>query len=198
MPGASLGVSFPSSICPRSLKTSRTLVWKTFPKRSRSGGVYLKTEVDKSRTKCKETDSYLFTFLTESSANHAHFDFSNLICTVFCARVILLLEKWYSVLCCKAEQDICLPWSFPGLALLSFTEQQEELAALSLCSLKQSLHRPLRSGRHCSKDLICFILAFPQSSFTNNLYFFFNLKLLFCILLVTSILLHSKSRKQFK
>lgn len=54
---------------------------------------YLKTEVDKSRTKCKETDSYLFTFLTESSANHAHFDFSNLICTVFCARVILLLEK---------------------------------------------------------------------------------------------------------
>lgn len=171
MPGASLGVSgpyasFPSSTCPQSLQMSRTLVWKRFPKRSRSGGVYLKNEVDKSRTKCKETDSYLFTFLTESSANHAHFNFSNLICTVFCARVILLLEKWYSVLCCKPEQDICLLWSFPGLALLPFIQQQEELAALSLYSLKQSLHRPLRTGRHCSKDLICFILAFPQSSFT--------------------------------
>lgn len=56
--------SLPSSICLRLLKTSRTLAEKLFAKRSRPGvgDIYLKSEVDESRTKCKETDSYLFTF----------------------------------------------------------------------------------------------------------------------------------------
>lgn len=60
--------SLPSSICLRLLKTSRTLAERYYQRGAgqRVGDVYLKIEIDESRTKCKETDSYLFTFLTES------------------------------------------------------------------------------------------------------------------------------------
>lgn len=97
--------SLPSSICLRLLKTSRTLAESYFQREAGQGvgDSYLKTEVDESRTKCKETDSYLFTFLMESSASHAHFESSNLVCTIFCARVILLLGK--SIPFCVASQS---------------------------------------------------------------------------------------------
>lgn len=113
--------SLPSSICLRLLKTSRTLAERYYQRGAgqRVGDVYLKIEVDESRTKCKETDSYLVTFLS-----HAYFDFSNLICSVFCTRVNPPFRRKYSILCCKPEQDICLLGSLSGLALLSFTWQQ--------------------------------------------------------------------------
>lgn len=159
-------------------------------------GVCLKTEADESRSKCKETELYLFTLFDWKLCKSCTFWLLKpRTCFLLCKSKPPVRKK-HSVLYCKPEQGIHLHRSLSGLALLS--PGSSKVVALSLYSLKQSMHWPLRTGGHCSKDLVCFILAFPQSSFTYNSFFFFNLKLLFCVLLVTSILLHSKSRKQFK
>lgn len=146
----------------------------------------------------RPTHTYLH-FVTESSTSHAHFDLANITDTVFCDRVILLLEKAFrTVLRAGARHS---PPRIPCGACCAVLHEAAVRAGCSVTVFSETVKAvPLRTGGHCTKDLICFILAFPQSSFTYNspFFFFFNLKLLFCILLVTSILLHSKSRKQFK
>lgn len=135
-------------------------------------------------------------FLTESSASHAHFDFSNLVCAFFCARVSLLLEK--SILCCTASRS---------KAFIS-TDPFQGLLCCHLAAVRWLLCHCILWSSQCNglSELVDIVPKTRFASFwhfhSHPLhiihFFFFNLKLLFCILLVTSILLHSKSRKQFK